>query len=109
MEQPREAFAIGAPAQIRSGVEGALGGTLEARGLAHGDESSEHAPNRLGGIREARFARTPPHLLVRVREERVDDIAEAGPRVETILVRELLRPDFELSHGVPRGELYAGP
>src|SRR3954466_9495191 len=67
---------------------------------------AEHRFDRLFEPRQRRFACTPPHLLIRIREQRVDDLAEARSGIDAIFVGELFRADVKVGHLSPRMELY---
>src|SRR5262245_65933760 len=106
MEEPGEAFSIRTPAEVGGRVERSCGRVLEARRPANGDQSAEHASDRLFLIGQRRFALPTPHLLIRIREQRVDDFAKARAGVHAVFVGELFRPDFNVWHGSPPGGHY---
>jgi hypothetical protein len=76
MREPREAFAIRSSSKIGGGVERPRGGALEPRGPAEQEQSAEDRPDRHLLNRQRPSAFTAPHALIRIREQRIDDIAE---------------------------------
>src|SRR4051812_15835810 len=109
MKKPGETLAISAPPQVGAGVERSRRRALEARRPADPEQSAEDGSDRLLEHRQRRFALATPHLLIGIREQRSDDVAETRARVEAVFVGELFRSDFNLGHLSPRPELYTGP
>src|SRR6185503_11379622 len=94
VKEAPEAFSIGAPPQVRGGVERALGRAFEARRPAARQQSAEHGLDGDVGVGKRRLAFATPYLLVRVRQERVDDVTIARAGVQAVFVGEPFRADF---------------
>ena len=77
-------------------------------GLARHEQPTEHRRDRLFLNRQRRLAWSSPDLLIRVGEERIDDVTETRSGVGAVLVAELFSSDLDIRHnGTPR-ELYRG-
>src|SRR5947209_18276064 len=106
MKEAREAFAIRSPPEIGTGVERSGGRALETRRPAEREQPTEDGLDRHVLNRQRRFAFPTPHPLIRIREQRIDDIAETRSGVQAIFVGELFRSDIDFSHVSPPRELY---
>ena len=97
-------FAIRAPSQVGARIEGSLACLREQRG----HDSTHDASERDFVDRKRRFAFATPHSLIRIGEQRVDDIGEPRTGVAAVLVGQLFRRF--LSRGCHSGRDYThGP
>ena len=65
-------------------------------------QATEDGPDRLFLVRQRRLVCPPPHLLIRIREQGIDDVAKSRARVDTVFFDELLSPNFVVRHGAPQ-------
>src|ERR1700716_4078107 len=101
MKQPREAFSIRPPAEIGAGVERPLGRSFETGRPAVREKSTEDALDRHVLNRQRRFAFAAPHLLIRIRKQRIDHVPEARSGIRAVFGAKLFRPDVHIRHVSP--------
>src|SRR5262245_24226183 len=106
MKEPREAFPIRSPAKVGRRVDGSDVGAFEPGGWT--EEAAKHGSDRLLLYRQRRLAFAAPHLLIGIREQRIDDLAKARAGIEAIFVGELFRADFHVRHLSPRSNYTPG-
>ena len=90
MDDPAEALAVGAPAQVGAGIHGACRGVVKVLAGNGGERHVIDGQRRLAG--------SSPHRLVRVRGERVDDIAKTRSLVRGVFIGELGYAEVESRH-----------
>ena len=105
MKETREPFPIRSPTKVGAGVDGPRRRVIEPRAPAGDQKATEDARDRLFPHRQRWFAAATPDLLIRIREHRIDDLAEARSRVSAIFLAELFRGEVLVRHGHPRYEL----
>ena len=104
MQQAAESFAVRSPAQIGARIERALRARDEAA-APHRDQAAEDRRERDLVTGSGGSPARAPHLLIRVGEQRVDDVLEARAGVRAIFVGDRKRLDVEW--GGSRPGLYA--
>jgi hypothetical protein len=107
MKQSREAFPIRSPAKVCSRIQRPFRGPIESRPPALEKPAKDASDCRvLDGLR--RFAFATPHGLVRIREDRINDVAEARSGVAPVFLVELLVAEVRRVSQIvtPRRKLY---
>ena len=101
MKETREPLSIRSPTKVGAGVDGPRRRVIEPRALPGDQKAAEDTRDRLFSHRQRWFAAATPDLLIRIREHRIDDLAEARSRVSAIFLAELFRGEVLVRHGPP--------
>src|SRR2546422_170112 len=100
MKQAAIALSIGPPAQVRMGIDGALGGLAKQIWPAERQDAAQNAAQRHFVNRPRRFAGAPPYLLIRIGEDRVAHLRETRASIRLIFIRDLLDSNKVRLHGL---------
>src|SRR5262245_38081822 len=101
MKQAAITFAVGAPAQGRMRIDGALCGLAKQIGRAERQYAAQNAPRRHFVDRQRRLASTAPDFLIGIGKERVAHLGEARAAIGAVVIRDSFNSKEFLLHDSP--------
>jgi hypothetical protein len=90
MQEATKPFAIRAPTQVGTGINGSLCGLAKQVIFPEWKKPPQDASERDLVYRKRRLTLTAPHALVRVCEKCVNDLTKSGAAVAAVFVGQLL-------------------